>query len=278
VSDPETRLFALGRFLRVFDSMVTIKGAETCAGFSAYVLERGVLSEIKGILKAAQSKGDFYLFPSFRGIKSVNAWQEYAGSSGNTPVISKVSIAFDTLHALMVDSHTTRFVQKVIPDLIGSQEGVYLSGPMLDASGQDNELGRLMHEKEKRSVLWSVGSLAAFSEHARVKLGTRTRFLRQILEECVADLKQNFNLSAMLVSNLLRSSDLPDLTEEIIALAFKALEISQTAEEIEVAIRIVGRLNHNQEALKGALAQFKKTAQQRVLLSLLATATCPAID
>lgn len=161
--DPETRLFALGRFLRVFDSMVTIKGAEICAGFSAYVLERGVLSEIKGILKAAQSKGDFYLFPSFRGIKSVNAWQEYAGSSSNTPVISKVSIAFDTLHALMVHSRTTRFVEKVIPDLIELQEGVYLSGPMLDASGQDNELGRLMHEREKRSVLWSVGSLAAFS-------------------------------------------------------------------------------------------------------------------
>lgn len=94
----------------------------------------------------------------------------------------------------------------------------------------------------------------------------------------MADPKQNFNLSAMLVSNLLRSSDLPDLTEEIIALAFKALEISQTAEVIEVAIRIVGRLNHNQEALKEALAKFKKTAQQRVLLSLLATATCPAID
>jgi hypothetical protein len=94
----------------------------------------------------------------------------------------------------------------------------------------------------------------------------------------VADPKQNFNLSVMLVSNLLKSSDLPKNTEEIIALAFKALEISQTAEVIEVAIRIVERLNHNQEALKKALAQFKKTAQQRVLLSLLATTTCPAID
>lgn len=61
--DSETRFFAMWRFEVFVLRMVQDKGHELSARFAAYALEHGILEEVIRIFKAAQSEGDFYIFP-----------------------------------------------------------------------------------------------------------------------------------------------------------------------------------------------------------------------
>ncbi|GAQ81045.1 hypothetical protein KFL_000690235 [Klebsormidium nitens] len=278
--DFETRCFALSRFRAVLNSMVINKGHALCAGFAAYVLEEGILEEVIRNLRAAQSEGDFYVFPKieFRDLM-INQ---------RSFTLSKVEICFRLLHVLILDTRTARFVLKAIPNLLSILEGAYFSLSLrfshegLELPDNTAEL-ELLREGVKASSLSVLVSLVNCTEKCRDKISSRKVFLQHILRDSVADTEFSGRIIECAIpffNDLSSSCDLSQFLDETIRLTLKGLTVLDSATLLKMTVSLIGKAmkEHINEVIEKLYELRANGRVKHEVPALLGVASCPDLD
>lgn len=281
-NDPEARSFALFRLKAGLIRIVMTKGHALGAGLAAYVLEQGVLDEINKLMKAAQSEGDFYIFPKISSQDKVKFIKYF--------VLSKVDICFRLLHVLILDARTARFVMKGIPDLISVLEGAYFALSAVSlvresdlVPGCPAYLERLRDEV-KASSLSVLMSLASSSDRFKDNISSRKVLLHQVLQDCMAERdfsNRTVDCTLYCFNHLSSACDLSEYLDDIVGVVLKTLAETQTAVLIPVAAHLLTSIMQKGQAkaVVGRLFELGASGKAEHLVpAVLALAACPDLE